>query len=465
MSDAIHEECGIFGIFGHPKASEVTYLGLHALQHRGEESSGIASADGEVVRIHTGLGHVTDVFQDRSILERLSGHLAVGHNRYSTTGSSALCNAQPFLAECRDGFVALGHNGNLVNAARLRREMQEAGAIFQTTTDSEVIVHLIARSQEETVEGRVVDALSQVRGAYSLVIATQDKLIALRDPMGFRPLCLGQLEDAWVVASESCALDMVSARYIRDVDPGEIVVIDRNGLRSMRPWPESRHAFCIFEYIYFSRPDSIIFRDNVDRTRRRLGKQLAVEQPADADIVISVPDSSNTAALGYSQASGIKFEIGLIRNHYVGRTFIKPSQKTRDFEARTKYNPVRGVLKGRRVVVVEDSIVRGTTLKHLVKMMRDAGATEVHVRVSSPPIISPCYYGIDFQTRDELIASQKTVEQIRTHLGVDSLGYLSLEGLLKVAPNGGKEYCTACFSGDYPVQIEDEVSKLILERT
>jgi amidophosphoribosyltransferase len=466
MLDAIHEECGVFGIFGHSRASEVTYMGLHALQHRGEESSGIASADGEVVRIHTGLGHVTDVFADRTILERLSGHIAVGHNRYSTTGSNALCNAQPFLAECRDGYVALAHNGNLVNAARLRREMQEGGSIFQTTTDSEVIVHLIARSQEESVEGRVIDALSQVRGAYALAIATQDRLIAVRDPKGFRPLCLGQLEDAWVVASESCALDMVSAHYIRDVEPGEMVVIGRNGIRSMRPWPETRHAFCVFEYIYFSRPDSIIFGDNVDKTRRRLGKQLALEQPAEADIVIAVPDSSNTAALGYAQASGIKFEIGLIRNHYVGRTFIKPSQKTRDFEARTKYNPVRGVLKGKRVVVVEDSIVRGTTLKHLTRMLREAGATEVHIRVSSPPIISPCYYGIDFQTKDELIAAQKTVEQIREHLGVDSLGYLSIEGMLKAVPNdGGNEYCTACFSELYPVQIEDEVSKLILERT
>ena len=465
MSDAIKEECGIFGIFGHPRASEITYLGLHALQHRGEESAGIASGDGQHMHVHTGLGHVTEVFHDPSVLARLRGWLAVGHNRYSTTGSNALCNAQPFLAECRDEYLALAHNGNLVNAARLRREMQAVGSIFQATTDSEVMVHLIARSQEEDVVSRIIDALSQVRGAYSLVIATQNRLIAVRDPLGFRPLCLGQLEGSWVVASESCAIDMVSARYIRDVNPGEVIVIDADGFRSLRPWAESRHAFCIFEYIYFSRPDSIIFGDNVDKTRRRLGKRLAMEQPVDADIVIAVPDSSNTAALGYSQASGIKFEIGLIRNHYVGRTFIKPSQKTRDLEARTKYNPVRGVLKGRRVVVVEDSIVRGTTLKHLVRMLRDAGAEEVHIRVSCPPIISPCYYGIDFQTRDELIASQKTIEQIRQYLGVDSLGYLSLEGMLNAVPDGGgNDYCTACFDGKYVVQIDEEVSKSILER-
>ena len=459
----LREECGVFGIYGHPQAAEITYLGLHALQHRGEESSGIAVGDGKALHLHTGLGQVTEVFRDRSILERLSGHLAVGHNRYSTTGSGALCNAQPFLAECRDSFVALAHNGNLVNAVPLRRRLQQGGALFQTTTDSEVLVHLIAHSQEEDLVERITEALSQARGAYALIIATQDRLIALRDPLGFRPLCLGQLGNAWVAASESCALDMVSARYLRDVEPGEIVVIDQGGLRSLKPWPRQRHAFCVFEYIYFSRPDSIIFGDNVDKTRRRLGRQLALEHPAEADIVISVPDSSNTAALGYAEASGIRFEIGLIRNHYVGRTFIKPSQKSRDFEARTKYNPVRGVLKGKRVVVVEDSIVRGTTFKHLARMMREAGASEIHVRVSSPPIISPCYYGIDFQTRDELIAAKQSVAQIREFLGVDSLGYLSIEGMLGAVPNEGTEYCTACFSAQYPVPIEGEVGKAALE--
>ena len=465
MGDGIKEACGVFGIFGHQRAAEITYLGLYALQHRGEESSGIAVGNGKNMRIHTGLGHVTEVFEDMSILERLGGHLAVGHNRYSTTGSNALHNAQPFLAECRDDYVALAHNGNLVNAARLRGEMHQEGSLFQTTSDSEVMVHLIARSQEERLEDRIVDALSQVKGAYALVIATQNKLIAVRDPLGFRPLCLGQLDDAWVVASESCAIDMVEARYIRDVEPGEVLVIDEDGFKSIRPWPGERHAFCVFEYIYFSRPDSIIFGDNVDKTRRRLGKQLALEQPAEADIVISVPDSSNTAALGYAQASGIKFEIGLIRNHYVGRTFIKPSQKTRDFEARAKYNPVRGVLKGKKIVVVEDSIVRGTTLKLLTRMLREAGAKEVHVRVSSPPIISPCYYGIDFQSTEELVASEKTVEQIGKVLGVDSLGYLSMEGMLKAVPNdGANEYCTACFDRNYLVQIEEEVGKAVLER-
>jgi len=461
----LREECGVFGIFGHPQAAEITYLGLHALQHRGEESSGIAAGNGETLHLHTGLGQVTEVFKDSATLSQLPGYLAIGHNRYSTTGSSELCNAQPFLAECRDCYVALAHNGNLVNAVSLRRQLQQTGALFQTTTDSEVLVHLIAHSQEEEVTDRIIEALSQAKGAYALLIATQDRLIAARDPLGFRPLCLGQFGNAWAVASESCALDVVSARYLRDVEPGEIMVIDQQGFRSFKPWPETRRAFCVFEYIYFSRPDSIIFGDNVDKTRRRLGKQLALEHPAEADIVISVPDSSNTAALGYAEASGIRFEIGLIRNHYVGRTFIKPSQKVRDFEARTKYNPVRGVLKGKRVVVVEDSIVRGTTFKHLAKMLREAGATEIHVRVSSPPIISPCYYGIDFQTRDELIAAQKTVEEIREYLGVDSLGYLSMEGMLKAMPNEGTEYCTACFSGRYPVKIEDEVGKTVLERS
>ncbi|MBI2505846.1 MAG: amidophosphoribosyltransferase [Candidatus Latescibacteria bacterium] len=461
----LREECGIFGIFGHPRAAEITYLGLHALQHRGEESSGIAAGDGKSLRLHTGLGQVTEVFRDHSLLEPLAGHLAIGHNRYSTTGGDSLCNAQPFLAECRDCYVALAHNGNLVNTVPLRRRMQQSGALFQTTTDSEVLVHLIARSQEEQVEDRIIDALSQAKGAYALVIATQDSLMAARDPLGFRPLCLGQLGDSWVVASESCALDMVSARYLRDVEPGEVVVIDRGGLRSLKPWPKTQHAFCVFEFIYFSRPDSIIFGDNVDKTRRRLGKLLAAEHPARADIVISVPDSSNTAALGYAEASGIRFEIGLIRNHYVGRTFIKPSQQVRDFEARTKYNPVRGVLKGKRVVVVEDSIVRGTTFKHIARMLREAGAAEIHVRVSAPPIISPCYYGIDFQTRDELIASQKTVEQIKEHLEVDSLGYLSMGGMLQAMPDDGAEYCTACFNAQYPVQIEETLGKAVLEHS
>lgn len=410
------------------------------------------------------MGHVSDVFSKPTDIDTLKGHLAIGHNRYSTTGSDNIVNAQPFVAQCRDGSIAVAHNGNLTNTAELRTTMQETGAIFQTTTDSELILHLIARSQKTQMHERIMDALTEIRGAFSLVFATENKLMAARDPHGFRPLCLGQLGDAWVIASESCALDIISARYIRDIEPGELVVIDRNGLRTYTFEESERNAFCIFEYIYFSRPDSMIFGDNVDKTRRRLGKQLALEHPADADIVISVPDSSNTAALGYAQETGLKLEIGLIRNHYVGRTFITPGQDNRGSKVRLKFNPVRGVLKGKRVVVVEDSIVRGTTLRHLVRMIREAGAKQVHVRISCPPIVAPCFYGIDFQTSKELIANAKTIDEIREHLGVDSLGYLSLEGMLAVAPNSGRQYCTACFSGNYPIQIESEDNKLFLER-
>ena len=463
MDDQVKHYCGVFGIYGHSEAARLTTLGLHALQHRGEESCGIATGDGKKVHVHTGMGHVANVFDDDETIARLKGHLGIGHNRYSTTGADTLKNAQPFSAECR-GYFAVGHNGNLVNTNQLRRRMQEEGAIFQTSSDSEVILHLIARSPAESIVDRITDALHEIRGAFSLVLATEKHLIAARDPHGFRPLCLGQLGDAWVVASESCALDMISARYIRDVEPGELVIIDEHGLRTYFPLESDRRAHCIFEFVYFSRPDSMIFGDNVDKTRRKLGKQLAIEQPAEADIVVSVPDSSNTAALGYADQSGLRFEIGLIRNHYVGRTFISPGQDFRAAKVRLKYNPVRGVLKGKRVVVVEDSIVRGTTLKHLARMIREAGARQIHVRVSSPPIISPCFYGIDFQTSNELIANEKTVEAIREHLGVDSLGYLSLDGMLACAPNSPENYCTACFNGVYPIPVEREVHKLMLER-
>ncbi|MCZ6631834.1 MAG: amidophosphoribosyltransferase [bacterium] len=462
MDPHVKHYCGIFGIYGTPESATLTTLGLHALQHRGEESCGVATGDGKKIRVHTGMGHVSDVFIDPAILEQMPGHLAIGHNRYSTTGSDNIKNAQPFVAECRDTHLAISHNGNLTNTRELRTSMQASGAIFQTTTDSELILHLIARSSQEEMVDRISDALRQVQGAYSLVLCTEDKLFAARDPYGFRPLCLGQLGDAWVVTSESCALDIIAARYIRDIEPGELVVINANGLRTYMLCESQRHAFCIFEYIYFSRPDSIIFGDNVDKTRRRLGRQLAIEHPTNADIVISVPDSSNTAALGYANEANLKLEIGLIRNHYVGRTFISPRQ--RDAKVRLKYNPVRGVLKGKRVVVIEDSIVRGTTLRHLVRMIREAGATQIHIRISCPPIVAPCFYGIDFQTENELIANKKTVEKIREHLGVDSLGYLSLEGMLRVAPNAANQYCTACFNKEYPIQIETEVGKLMLEK-
>lgn len=463
MESDVKHYCGIFGIYGHAEAAKLTTLGLNALQHRGEESCGIATGDGSKIYVHTGMGHVSDVFRDTETLERLTGHLAIGHNRYSTTGLDTPNNAQPFTAECRGSF-AVAHNGNLVNTGDLRRSMQENGAIFQTSSDSELILHLIARSSADGIVGRVTEALQQIRGAFSLALATERHLIAARDPHGFRPLCLGQLGDAWVVASESCALDIISARYIRDIEPGELVIVDENGLRTYFPLESDRHAHCIFEFIYFSRPDSIIFGDNVDKTRRKLGKQLAIEHPAEADIVISVPDSSNTAALGYADQSGIRFEIGLIRSHYVGRTFITPGQDYRAAKVQLKFNPIRGVLKGKRVIIIEDSIVRGTTLKHLARMIRKAGARQIHVRVSSPPIVSPCYYGIDFQTSNELIANQKDVKQIRDYLGVDSLGYLSLEGMLACAPNSTASYCTACFNHAYPIQIESEVNKLLLER-
>ena len=463
MDQGVKHFCGIFGVYGHTEAARLTGLGLNALQHRGEESCGIAVGDGSTIKVHKGMGHVSDVFDTPDKFDGLEGHLAIGHNRYSTTGGDNANNVQPFVAECR-GHIAVAHNGNLVNTTELRSEMQEGGAIFQTSTDSEVILHLIAKSQATTIADRAMDALAKLKGAYSLVMSTERHLIAARDPHGFRPLCLGQLGDAWIIASESCALDIISARYIRDIEPGELVIIDENGLRTYFQENEAeKPAHCIFEFIYFSRPDSMIFGDNVDKTRRKFGKQLAIEHPADADIVISVPDSSNTAALGYADQSGLKYELGLIRNHYVGRTFITPGQDSRAAKVRLKFNPVRGVLRGKRVVIVEDSIVRGTTLKHLARMIREAGAKQIHVRVSSPPIISPCFYGIDFQSKKELIANEKTVEQIREHLGVDSLGYLSLDGLIKSAPNGQNHYCTACFDRQYPIPVETEMNKLMLE--
>ena len=458
------EECGIFGIYGHKNAAELTYLGLYSLQHRGQESAGIVSGDGKTLRQHKGLGLVADVFSDPSTVKGLTGHLAVGHNRYSTTGSTLSVNVQPLLVNCKDGPLAIAHNGNLVNSAQLRRRMEQEGSLFQTTMDSEIIVHLVAKSQKPTELERIIEALGQVRGAYSVLLATRNEIIGARDPRGFRPFCLGKLGDAWIVTSESCALDIVGAHYVRDVEPGEVVVINKDGLRSIKPFESSKYSFCIFEYIYLSRPDSRIFGDNVDKTRRRLGRHLAIEHPAEADIVIAVPDSSNTAALGYSETSGLKFELGLIRNHYIGRTFIEPSQKIRELMVRIKFNPVSGVLKGKRVVVVEDSIVRGTTLRNLTRLIRQAGASEVHVRVSCPPLRFPCFYGIDFQTSRELIASSHTVEEIRKHLDVDTLGYLSLEGLLEATPGDGLNYCTACFEGNYSIRPEEDVSKLSLEK-
>ncbi|HIE03703.1 MAG TPA: amidophosphoribosyltransferase [Candidatus Latescibacteria bacterium] len=458
--------CGIFGVYGYAEASRLTWLGLYALQHRGDEGAGIVSGDGRTLYQRKGMGLVAEVFPGPEHLELLKGHLAIGHTRYSTTGASVLANVQPFVANCKGELLAIAHNGNLTNTYTLRRELERTGSLFQTTMDSEVIVHLAARSEMGSPVERIVDALDRVRGAFSLLFATKDEVIVVRDPYGFRPLSLGRLDGAWIAASETCALDLIGAEYVRDIEPGEVVVFGEDGIRSLFPFPEPPHrAFCIFEYIYFSRPDSRIFGDYVDRTRRKLGKNLALEHPVEADIVISVPDSSNTAALGYAGRSGLKYEIGLIRNHYIGRTFIQPHQAIRDFKVKVKFNPVGGVLRDRRVVVVEDSIVRGTTMRQLVRMLRDAGAKEVHVRVSCPPIRFPCFYGMDFQTHGELIASKRSVEEIREFIGADSLGYLSKEGMLDAMPGNPEDYCTACFDGEYPVEVEEETGKLRLEGT
>lgn len=459
--DKPRENCAVFGVFNHPDAARIAYQGLFALQHRGQEASGITTSDGHNLIRHTGVGLVADVYSDVELFNKLVGNLAIGHNRYSTTGASAFGNAQPLVVNSKDGPLAIAHNGNLVNAYEIRRELEAEGSLFQTSTDTEVMLHLIARSKEPTLTGRLKEALAKVKGAYSFILATRHKIIAIRDPHGFRPLALGRKGDTWVVASETCAFDLIGGEFVREIEPGEILIIDRMGLKSDHFEPEqTTPRKCIFEFIYFSRPDSYIFGHMVDKVRRKFGRRLALEQPAEADIVISVPDSSNTAALGYSNTSGIKFEIGLIRNHYIGRTFIQPEQGERDFKVRVKFNPVQGVLQGRRIVLVEDSIVRGTTLKQLTRLIRKAGASEIHVRVSSPPIRFPCYYGMDFPTQKELIAHEHSVEDIRRFLEVDSLGYLSLEGLLAAVPDADPRFCCACFNGDYPIAPEKRSEKL-----
>ncbi|GBD94874.1 amidophosphoribosyltransferase precursor [bacterium BMS3Abin05] len=465
QSDKPREFCGIVGVYGAASASELAYMGLYALQHRGQESAGIVSTDGENVYRHVGTGLVADVFPDYSALKNLKGHIAIGHNRYSTMGSSQRLNSQPLLVNCKEGPLAIAHNGNLVNYKTLRKELESQGSIFQTTMDSEVILHLTARSHKKTLIESLIEALQRVRGAFSLVFLTRDKLIVARDPYGVRPLALGKMDDVTIAASESCVMDLIGAEYIRDVEPGELLVIDKTGFQSYRISEKIKSAHCIFEFVYFSRPDSRIFGDYVDKARRKLGKNLALEHPVDADIVISVPDSSNTAAIGYSRRTGIKFEIGLIRNHYIGRTFIQPVQSRRDINVRLKFNPVGGVLQDRRVVIVEDSIVRGTTLKNLVKLIRRAGTKEIHIRVSSPPIKYPCFYGMDFPTQAEVVASSQSVEEIREFLGVESLAYLSLESLLASVPNGEKGYCTACFSGEYPIPLEENGDKLAVDES
>lgn len=451
----LKDKCGVFGVFGHKDAAYLSYLGIYALQHRGEESAGIVSSDGKKMFSHRGMGHVQDVF-DGNQIEQLSGDRAIGHVRYSTTGSSNLKNAQPILVDYSRGEIAIAHNGNIVNADILRSELEAYGSIFQTTTDSEIIIHLMAKPSLRNIEEGVMDALSRVKGAYSLVFLTNNMLIAARDPQGFRPLWLGKIGSAWVISSETCAFDIMDAQAVREIEPGEAVFISSEGVRSQRIESStgSRLAHCIFEHVYFSRPDSSIFGESVHLVRERFGRQLAIEQPVKADIVIPVPDSGNSAALGFSQEAGIPLEAGIIRNHYVGRTFIQPSQGMRDFKVKVKFNLVKEVLKGKRIVVVDDSIVRGTTSKMRVKSLRQAGAKEVHLRISCPPHRFACAYGIDFPTREELIANRYSHEDLRKFFECDSVGYLSLEGMLKCVSFPKENYCTACWSGEYPVAFK-----------
>ncbi len=459
------EECGIFGIYGHEDAAKLTYFGLYALQHRGQESAGIAVSDGCQIQDYKHMGLVPDVF-DEQTLNQLRGHMAIGHVRYSTTGSSLLSNAQPFVVFHDNEHYAIGHNGNLINAYELRRELESNGAIFQSTMDTEVVMHLMAKNLKHGIDQALVEVMTRIKGAYSLVMCTKDKLIGVRDPRGFRPLCLGKLNDSHVLASETCALDLIEADYVRDIEPGEIVILDKNGLRSIKPLPPVRPAHCIFEFIYFARPDSIIFGQNVYEFRKRLGRLLAEEKaPLAGDLILPFPDSGNYAALGVAEASRIPFEMGIIRNHYVGRTFIQPSQAMRDFGVRVKLNPVRDVLKNKNVVVVEDSIIRGTTTRTRIKALKQSGAKEIHMLVSCPPHRFPCPYGIDFSTKGELVAATHTLDEIRDFIGLDSLHYLSLEGLLRGAGSSldNHPYCLACFNGDYSVPFEDRVRKDCLE--
>ena len=457
------EYCGVVGIYGHKNASQLSYLSLYALQHRGEESAGIVSFDGKKVYQHKGMGLVGDIFKEES-LKKLKGSFAIGHVRYSTTGSSIAKNVQPLMINHKKGFIAVAHNGNLTNSVQLRNELEDSGSILQTTMDSELIVHFLVKDHENNYRGKIVPILSRMEGAYSFVIMINDSIYAMRDPHGFRPLCIGKLDGAYIVASETCALDMVQAEYVRDVEPGEIIILDKNGLTSLKQPEQKKHAFCIFEYIYFSRPDSNIFTKSVYLTRKNLGKALAREYPVQADVVMPIPDSGTCAALGYAEESKIPLEMAFVRNHYIGRTFIQPSQLIRDFKVKIKLNPVRDALKGKRVVIVEDSIVRGTTSRGRVRALRQAGASEIHMRVSCPPLVSPCFYGIDFPTKKELIASSHTIDEIKDFIGVDSLKYLSLDGMLSSMMLPKEEFCTACFTGNYPTTICKPPSKKALEK-
>ncbi|HEY6211646.1 MAG TPA: amidophosphoribosyltransferase [Vicinamibacterales bacterium] len=450
--DKFKEECGVFGIFGHPEAANMTYLGLYALQHRGQESAGIAASDGEKVRLSREMGYVAEVF-DEATLASLPGTSAIGHVRYSTAGESKLMNAQPILIDCAHGQIAVCHNGNLVNAKELREELVQSGSIFQSNSDTEVILHLYARSKARHIDDAIVESVSQVQGAFSLVMLTRDRLVAVRDPHGFRPLALGRLDRAWVVCSETCAMDLIGATYEREVEPGEVLVISADGVKSIKPFPPAPLAHCIFEHVYFARPDSYVFGRSVNEVRTNLGRVLAREQPVGGDVVVPVPDSGVCAAMGYAEESGVPLRMGLIRNHYVGRTFIQPQASIRHFGVKVKLNPVRSILDGQRVILVDDSIVRGTTSRKIVRMVRAAGAKEVHVRISCPPTISPCFYGVDTPRKSDLIAATHTLDEIRDFLEADSLAYLSLEGLLSTVGTQHGSYCRSCYTGVYPVEF------------
>src|SRR5450755_2094904 len=474
ISDKFRDECGVVAIYSHPEAETLAYLGLHALQHRGQESAGIVTSDGMTLHIHKAMGLVADIFTEKK-LSRMRGTLAIGHTRYSTTGDSALLNAQPIMVQSNKGMIALAHNGNLTNAGEIRARMEAQGSIFQTSSDTEVIVHLIAHSREQTLPEAIADALRQVEGAFSLVMISPDRIFAARDPRGFRPLAMGRIpalpgqkQDTIVFASETCAFDLIGANYEREVKPGELIVVGPEGVTSRFYATPMTQSSCIFEHVYFSRPDSRVFGRPVQQSRENLGRQLAREAPADADVVVPVPDSGVTAAIGYAEESGISLRFGLIRSHYVGRTFIEPRQAVRDFGVKLKLNPVRSLLEGKRVVLIDDSIVRGTTSRKIVRMIRNAGAKEVHMRISCPPTISPCFYGVDTPSKKELIAANNSVEQIREFIGADSLSYLSLEGMKKACGDGEKTtYCTACYTGRYPTQwvdVEDIQPAAVVKR-
>jgi amidophosphoribosyltransferase len=461
-ADKFREECGVVAIHAHPEAEKLAYLGLHALQHRGQESAGLVSSDGEHLHMHKAMGLVADIFTEE-VLAKLRGVLAIGHTRYSTAGDSALLNAQPILVQSNKGAIAIAHNGNLVNAPAIRQKLESQGSIFQTNSDTEVLVHLIALSREQTLPDAIADTLRRVEGAFSLVMISRDRIFAARDPRGFRPLAMGRIpatsgekKDTLVFASETCAFDLLGATYERDVKPGELVIVGPEGVSSRFYSPSPAQSSCIFEHVYFSRPDSFVFGRSVDQSRDQMGRQLAREAPVEADIVVPVPDSGNTAAMGYSAESGIPFRLALIRNHYIGRTFIEPRQSVRDFGVKLKLNPVRSLLEGKRVVLIDDSIVRGTTSKKIVRMIRQAGAKEVHMRISCPPTISPCFYGVDTPSKKQLIAANKTISEIRDYIGADSLAYLSMDGLKKACADGEKTtYCSACYTGQYPTDWVD----------